>query len=145
MNCARCRRPMNPRYRVCPSCGYDNGRVGRYDPYSGYNNVYGGNYRRYPSGGGAQVAYYSATPKVPGIVIASMVLGICSVVFGAFILIGIPTGVLGIVFSVKPIKYNYHGKGMAIAGLACGAVGCFISLMVLIFILSVRSRFSFFL
>ena len=143
MNCARCRRPVSTRYDVCPYCGYNNRRVGRYDPYSGYYGGHGG-YRPY-RGGGAQVAYYSATPKVPGIVIASMVLGICSVVFGAFILIGIPTGVLGIVFSVKPIKYNYHGKGMAIAGLACGAVGCFISLMVLIFVLSVRSRFSFFL
>lgn len=60
-------------------------------------------------------------PKVAGLAIASMVLGIVSFFFGWLYLV---PSVLAIIFggvSLNQIKRrNLGGKGMAIAGLACG-------------------------
>jgi hypothetical protein len=63
--------------------------------------------------------------------IASMILGISSVVFCWTILIGIVAGVLGIIFSVKQRKI--FANGFSTAGLVTSIVG--ISLTVIIILL----------
>ena len=66
------------------------------------------------------------TPEGPkGKAIASMVLGICAVVFGCCLWawLGIVLGIIAIVLGALVLKNKEAGKGFAIAGLVCGIVG----------------------
>jgi len=58
--------------------------------------------------------------KINGLTIASMVLGIVSLVLWCFWFISIPCGVLALIFGILGIKKP--GKGMAIAGIITGAI-----------------------
>jgi hypothetical protein len=89
--------------------------------------------------------YAPGYPQAPaqaqnGMAVASMILGITSIVFcwwGIFTLVQV---VLAIVFGVKGLsKANAGagGKGMALAGLICGCVGAFFYLIVGIFTVGV--------
>lgn len=60
-----------------------------------------------------------------GLCIASMVLGIVSLVLFCLWYISIPCGILSIIFGIVGIKTI--DKGMAIAGIVTGAIGLFIS------------------
>ncbi len=61
--------------------------------------------------------------------IASLVLGICSILFSWFIaLVGVVCGILAIIFAVKQRKIKI--TGMANAGLITGIVGLIISVIV---------------
>ncbi len=64
--------------------------------------------------------------------IASLVLGIISIVFFCLWNISIPCGVLAIIFGIAGIKSK--SKGMAISGLITGAIGLLISMTIVIFI-----------
>lgn len=58
--------------------------------------------------------------------VASLVLGIMSIVFSWWGLVTLAMGVLAIVFGVKGMdraNFGLPGKGMATAGLICGCVG----------------------
>lgn len=68
-----------------------------------------------------------------GFSIASMVLGIISLVLLCIWYISLPCSILAIIFSIVGMKKG--GKGMAIAGLVTGIVA--ICLYVLIFVLAV--------
>lgn len=74
-----------------------------------------------------------APPKVAGLAIASLVLGIVSFFFGWLYLV---PSVLAIIFggvALHQIKLrNLGGKGMAIAGLVCGIISACIYGLVLI-------------
>ncbi|MCD7032677.1 DUF4190 domain-containing protein [Metabacillus sp. GX 13764] len=65
--------------------------------------------------------------------IVSLVLGICSL---AIPVVGIITGIIGLIFSFKSTKEirfsGEEGHGMAIAGRVCSIIGLAISLLVLI-------------
>lgn len=63
-----------------------------------------------------------------GLCIASMVLGIISLVFCCVWVISIPCAILAIIFGIIGIKSTK--KGMAIAGLITGAIGVIISFVV---------------
>lgn len=83
--------------------------------------------------------YPPAPPKTNGKSIASLVLGILSVMipYGGFLL-----GILAIIFSslsFKDIKRkNEQGKGLAVAGLVCGIVGTVLwGIIILIVVLAV--------
>lgn len=65
-----------------------------------------------------------------GLSIASMVLGICSIVFLSPVWISIPCGILAIIFGIKGQKRD--GKKMAKAGFIMGIIG--LSLVTLLFI-----------
>lgn len=56
-----------------------------------------------------------------GMPIASLVLGILSVIFSWFWYIALPTGILAIIFGAKTIKK--YGSKMGKAGLITGIVG----------------------
>ena len=68
-----------------------------------------------------------------GLSIASMVLGIVSVVSFMTIIIPLPCAILALVFGIIGIKKEKNGK--AIAGVTLGGVGLFLTIIV--FILSV--------
>lgn len=71
-----------------------------------------------------------------GLSIASMVLGICSVVL--FLWLGFILGLLAIIFAAIELRRNKNG--MAVAGLVTGIVGAVLSLIVgFFFFLSVLS------
>ena len=80
------------------------------------------------------MSYPSAPPPGPpqsiGLSVASMVLGIISLVIFCFWYISIPLAIIAIVLGVIGMKSG--GKGMAIAGLVCGIVT--IALVVLLLI-----------
>ena len=75
------------------------------------------------------------TPKkTPGMAIASLVLGIVSIVTGCCIYyLSIPCAILAIVFGVIVLRKNEGGRGMCIAGIICGAVGILLSILLIIF------------
>ncbi len=57
-----------------------------------------------------------------GLSIASMVLGIVSLVFFCFAYICIPCGIVGIILGGVALATKKAGKGMAIAGLVCAVI-----------------------
>lgn len=78
--------------------------------------------------------------KLEGLSLASMILGILSVLSFASILGGIFLGLLAIVFGIIGLnrtkdKENFFGKGFAIAGLITGAIGLLLALLLLYFLL----------
>lgn len=74
--------------------------------------------------------------------VASMVLGICSIVFGCF-LIGLVCGILGLVFASKAqtaYRQNpdlYTGTGMITAGKVCSIVGIVLSALGILYLIAV--------
>ena len=68
--------------------------------------------------------------KKTGMHIASLTLGIISIITALFYYISIPTGILAIIFGVKSVKIN--GSGVAKAGIITGIIG--ISLVSFIYI-----------
>lgn len=68
-----------------------------------------------------------------GLSIASMVLGIISVVIFCIWYISVPCAVLAIIFGVVGMKKG--GKGMAIAGLVLGIVA--LAILVMIYLLAI--------
>lgn len=79
-------------------------------------------------------------PKSKGLAIASMVCGICGLVFCwtswfAFIL-DVCAIVFGIVALVKIKKGEADGKGMAIAGIVCGGCSVVAATIIMIIVLS---------
>jgi len=66
-----------------------------------------------------------------GMAIASLVLGIVSIVLFCGIYISVPCGVLAIIFGILAIKKN-AGKGMATAGLIMGIIGVALTVIIAI-------------
>ncbi|MBQ6252763.1 DUF4190 domain-containing protein [Ruminococcus sp.] len=108
--------------------------------YNNDNNQQNMSTDPYAQGGGYVQDPYNNGGLQPqgskGKAIASMVLGICAVVFGCCVWawLGLILGVIAIVLSVMVIKNNEAGRGMAIAGLVCGIVGAATGLVSLIIV-----------
>lgn len=64
--------------------------------------------------------YGTASQDKKGFAIASMVCGIVSIVTCCCEYIAIPLSIVAIVLGIISIKKQESGKGMAIAGIACG-------------------------
>lgn len=71
-----------------------------------------------------------------GLAIASMILGIVSIVFGLCYGVGIVFGIISLVFAIISKKAS-EGKfsGMALAGLICSIIGIVISIVVIVFLI----------
>ncbi|MDO5124811.1 MAG: DUF4190 domain-containing protein [Ruminococcus sp.] len=71
-----------------------------------------------------QQAPVTSEPQKPkGFAIASMILGICSLVFGCCLwYIGLPCAIVGVCLGGISLKKKKGGKGMAIAGLVTSIV-----------------------
>ena len=70
-----------------------------------------------------------------GFSIASMVLGIISLVFCFVWIISIPSAILAIIFGILGIKST--GKGMSIAGLVTSGIGIIISFVIFVLLIVV--------
>jgi hypothetical protein len=81
-----------------------------------------------------------AVPTSNGIAVASLVLGILAVVLFFTIWIPVVLGILAIVFGALGIsKTNKQGapqKGLAIAGLVCGAAGIALAILFIVFVIA---------
>lgn len=73
--------------------------------------------------------------KYTGLAVASLTLGIISIVTNLFWYISIPAGILAIVFGVKSIKK--FGSKLGKAGLITGIIGISLCLLIYIFILGI--------
>ena len=121
-----------PQYSQAPS--------GNQYSYNNYNNNYGG------YGGGPLNDYGSGKGQGKGLGIASMVCGILSIVticclgslYSLYGSIPIILGIAGVVLGIVQIVKN-ESRGMAIAGIVCGAVGIVFSVISLIALLSLNS------
>ena len=76
-----------------------------------------------------------------GLAVASLVCGIISILSCITCCGGIFIGIAAIVLGIIAITNNYGGRGMAIGGIACGAVGLIITI-VFIVICSMSDVFS---
>ena len=109
-------------YNENPNTGYDPGYGGAPNTnYQGYDQNPGNNYYgQEPSGGNRQGGN--------GFAIASMVLGIVSLVLFCIWEIAIPCAIAAIVLGI--IQLKSRGKnGMAIAGIICGVIGMIITIL----------------
>ncbi len=99
-----------------------------------YSESYAGSYEDASAG-------YTAAPekkKMIGFAIASLILGILSIIcccFGLGWITAIPGIILGIVAVVK----KYAGKGCAIAGIICSALAIVLSIVMLIWTMAAGS------
>ncbi len=76
------------------------------------------------------IPLYQPTPKVHGLAVASLVLGLISlVIVGIGLLTGVPAAICGhaALRAIKDEPTEYGGSGMAIAGLITGYIGLLIS------------------
>jgi thiol:disulfide interchange protein len=74
------------------------------------------------------------TPDRIGFAIASLVLGICSVVFTC-IYIGLPLAILGLIFGILARKSSK--KGMAIAGIILSSAGLVLGVAFILIVVGV--------
>jgi hypothetical protein len=77
---------------------------------------YGQQYGQYP-----QQPYYQPAPSAHGASVASLVLGICGVVFCWIPVIGFFLQIAALITGIIGAQHP-NGKGMAIAGLVMGAI-----------------------
>lgn len=129
------------------------------NPYTGQNPHAGGQYTynsQWMQGGSANaggqynqpynpyyanMAYsYPGMPMQPqgngmmGISIASMVLGIISIICCFMMLFNFLLVIPGLVFGIIAVVKKYDGKGMAIAGIVCCSVGLVLSFLYFLFV-----------
>lgn len=69
-----------------------------------------------------------------GFSITAMVCGILSLVLCCLGLLSVILGIVAISFSAVSLKRNYAGRGMAIAGMACGVTGIGIYLLYILYL-----------
>ena len=74
-----------------------------------------------------------------GMAIASMVLGICSIVFSCIWYLTAILSIIGIVLAIVSLKQQKPGRGMAIAGLVTSIIGI---ILAIIFILLVAASIA---
>ena len=78
---------------------------------------------------GQQAANSVSAQKGTGLAVASMVLGIISVVFLWFMPLAIPCGALAIIFAAVVLAKKPAKKGMAISGLVLGIIAVVLSII----------------
>lgn len=67
-----------------------------------------------------------------GFAIGSMICGIISILCCCLTWVSLILAIAAIVLGIIALKYQYDGRGMAIAGIVTGGIGIFIWLIVLL-------------
>jgi hypothetical protein len=83
---------------------------------------------------------YPVPEKASGMAVASMVLGIISVVGSVFAFLDAIPVVLAVVFGIIVLNAKRPGRGMAIAGIACGLVGAVLAIIVSVYVTSAVNK-----
>jgi len=127
--------PHNPQtgYGYAQQPGAQQYGAGGYPQQGGYPGQQGYGQPAYAQGG-----YYQPGPS-QGMPIAAMVLGILGILFCWIPILGVILGVLGLIFGIAGMK-NPLGKGMAMAGVICGAIGTVGSLAITIYVFANYDR-----
>lgn len=126
---------MPPQNKLCPSCGSSMPIAANLCSHCGFNfnaaaqHPYGANPNWNPPGFGGyyrpgQSGSYGAGKE--GFAIASLVLGILSLPLFCFWCLGIPCGVLAIIFGV--LGKDSSQRGLAIAGIVMGCISVAIAI-----------------
>lgn len=86
--------------------------------------------------------YYTAPPQYPyppqpvrrtnGLAVASMVLGIVSIVFFYALFFSVIMGGMALIFGICSRKGDDKMSGMAVAGIVCGSIGLVLGLLMII-------------
>lgn len=143
----------------CNNCGYNNENSAMFCVNCGasletqpQNTSQGAGYNGQPNpqqGYGQSQYYYNQyiRPETPGkaMSIASMILGIVSIIFFCIFYISIPSAAIGIALGIAGcIKANNTGikNGYSIAGIICSAIGIFLSIVFLALIILNFSDFA---
>lgn len=117
---------------VCPNCG------AQISDGTTFCNMCGGKIQSSVGTGGATAntyGGYNMNGYVPqakgsaGMSIASMVLGICSIVFCCIPILGLILGIVGVVLGAIAKKNNLAGEKMMMAGIICSIIGSSLSLI----------------
>ena len=111
MLCAKCGANFPDDVKFCPNCGapVQNANA-NYQAQPQYQNVY----------------YQSNAVPGKGLGIASLVLGICSILLVGSYVVGLVLGIVGLclgVSSIKKAKAVGRSNGIAVAGIVCSSVG----------------------
>ena len=113
-----------------------------------------GNFEKGPDDGFTQANTYQntqqnlaqmhsqSTESASGFAIAGMICGILSIICCCAWYISGILGILGLVFSILVIVRNLPGKGLAIAGVICAAIGLILAIGLLVFALSLDRGLS---
>lgn len=113
-----------------------------------------GNFEKGPDDGFTQANTYQntqqnlaqmqsqSTESASGFAIAGMVCGILSIVCCCAWYISGILGILGLVFSIMVLVKKMPGRGLAIAGIICAAIGLILAIGLLVFALSVDKGLS---
>lgn len=80
--------------------------------------------------------------KSSGLSIASMVLGIISIVTFCYFIVSIPCGVLGLIFGIVAKSKGSGGQGMALAGIITSSIGLLITVLFMIYAIAVGQASS---
>ncbi|MDF2543982.1 MAG: hypothetical protein K0S47_3700 [Herbinix sp.] len=94
-------------------------------------------YQQYPN-------YQQEEPpkKNSGMAIASMVIGICSIVLCCVWYLALPASIVGLVLGILSIRGKKSGRGMAIAGIILCSLGIVIALLLGITVLVVGNSIN---
>lgn len=113
-----------------------------------------GNFEKGPDDGFTQANTYQntqqnlaqmhsqSTESASGFAIAGMICGILSIICCCAWYISGILGMLGLVFSIMVLVRNLPGKGLAIAGVICAAIGLILAIGLLVFALSLDRGLS---
>lgn len=131
--CPNCGASMADNEKFCGSCGARQPETASSQNTQNINNTQtnmnNGNYYQQPA------------KPTSGMAVASLVLGICTWIFGWFTL-AIP-GILGLIFGIVGIQQCKHGQkggnGLAIAGLVLSIIMVAIYFIALIYALSIAN------
>lgn len=115
LNCPNCNAPLSAGATYCAMCG-------RSLP---------------PQQGGQQQQQYFSQGK-ENTAIASLVLGIVSLVFVLLWVIALPTAIIGLILGFY--GRDSKGHGMAVAGIVCSLISLSIQVLILIFFMLLLSQ-----
>ena len=112
--------------------------VGNTNPYGNTDNSW--NNAGYQDVNGQGASQSTCSPS--GFAIASLVLGILSLVCCCFWYVSGIFAVLGLAFSIIVLVKHKPGRGMAIAGLICSAIGLIIAVIMGIMVIYIGMNMS---
>ena len=115
--------------------------------YSSGNSVAPNTQYYSASSSSSVVSSKTSTGGNSGFAIGSMICGIISILCCCLTWVSLILAIAAIVLGIIALKYQYDGRGMAIAGIVTGGIGIFIWLIVLLvagsgFITSLVEEFS---
>jgi len=118
--CPNCKSSNPDTAKFCKSCGTPNPSQSAVQAQPVQNTIYL-----------QQSAQALQAKPTSGLAVASMVLGILSLVVSCFGVVGIICGILAVILGGCALLTKKGGKGMAVAGLVCGIIALIPSIIVI--------------